>query len=297
MGALKALVLAALGAFVLGPLGCVEDVGPSPSIVLAPRVLAVISEPPETRTGETTTLSTLVATPEGTATPSSASWGFCTTPKPLTENNSVSSACFADAVAPIAGATAVVVATIPNPSCSLFGPDVPPDGTRPRDPDPTGGYFQPVRVDVAGISAIGEHRIVCNLASAPVNIAREYRERYVPNRNPAHFTVSFGDGEVRGSTDVTLTGSWDASDAETYVSFDVASQTLQTRRESMSLSWFTTAGTFADTVTGRGEDDPTLSSSNVWTTPPAGQTAYLWVVLRDGRGGTAVFSKSVRTVP
>lgn len=294
MGALRALVV---GAVATGALGCVDDVGPSPALVLAPRVLAVISEPPETRTGETTTLTTVLATPEGLATPSGASWGFCSTPKPLTENNSVSSACFADGVIAIAGAQAATVATIPNQACSLFGPDVPPNGARPRDPDPTGGYFQPVRVDIAGVSAIGEHRILCNLASAPVTIAREFRERYVPNQNPSHFAVSWGDAAVRGSTDVTLQANWDPSDAETYVSFDVGSQALRVRRESISLSWFTTAGAFAETVTGRGEDDTTTTSSNVWRSPPAGETAYLWVVLRDGRGGTAVFYKSVFTVP
>ena len=51
------------------------------------------------------------------------------------------------------------------------------------------------------------------------------------------------------------------------------------------ISWFVTAGAFDDSTTGRAEDDPTAWTENAWQSPGAAETAFLWLVLHDSRGG------------
>lgn len=83
--------------------------------------------------------------------------------------------------------------------CSLFGPQVPqpqpnqPPG-RPVDPDPTGGYYQPVRILAASgggdIITLGETRLSCGLANAPPDVSASFAQRYHVNANPA--VAAFG---------------------------------------------------------------------------------------------------------
>jgi hypothetical protein len=76
--------------------------------------------------------------------------------------------------------------------------------------------------------------------------------------------------------------------AETYVNLDLASSQLVTQREGMEVAWFATAGSFDNDRTGTAPDDPTPFTTNTWRAPSpaaAGGRVYLWVVLRDDRGG------------
>jgi len=74
--------------------------------------------------------------------------------------------------------------------------------------------------------------------------------------------------------------------SEPYVSFDLSSRTLASRREAMRVSWYATAGAFADDRTGRTEQEASLASTdNTWTAPTDARAVTLWVVLRDNRGG------------
>lgn len=274
------------------------------SLITSARVIAVRGEPPEAKPGEEVTYEVLVASPEGTLSPKAA-WAFCAAAPPLADNSSVSDACLGDAeVRPIQGAGATATATTPKDSCSLFGPDVPPGGFRPRDADVTGGYFQPVRVRAAGQTAFGMERVTCNLADAPVDAVKEYQSRYTPNRNPviARLTAS----SVSGAADpkafhageaVTFTLGWKAEDAETYPLFDRASQSVVDRREALRVSWFATAGRFESDRTGRDESDMATSTDNIWTAPEEATTVLLWAVLRDSRGGMSYTSLSVEVAP
>jgi hypothetical protein len=81
--------------------------------------------------------------------------------------------------------------------------------------------------------------------------------------------------------------SWPADAAESYLYFDPTSQTLGTRREAMHVSWFATAGAIDVDATAVGEDDPTLAAMTTWHAPPSPGAAWLWLVLRDSRGGIA----------
>ena len=74
------------------------------------------------------------------------------------------------------------------------------------------------------------------------------------------------------------------SGAETYVVWDEPSETLLTRREALSVAWFTTGGTLDLARNGRDGDDTATSVTNSWTAQEAGE-ATIFAVLRDERGG------------
>lgn len=256
------------------------------AIVDAPRVLAIVAEPAEARPGATVTYRALVASPDGTL-DAAPRWSFCTAPKPPTEDNTVSASCAAgEALAPLGEAPAVTAA-LPADACTRFGPEVPPGNFRPRDPDPTGGFYQPVRADVAPLIAFGLSRITCKLANTTAEIAREYEQRYVANINPVlELPGEPALATVPAHAEVALTAAWPAASAETYVYFDPLAGALVVRREAMRVSWFATAGALDVDASAIAEDDPATSVTTTWRTPGPGP-ATLWFVLRDSRGGAA----------
>lgn len=77
--------------------------------------------------------------------------------------------------------------------------------------------------------------------------------------------------------------------AEAYLWFDPAARAFAIRREAIVVSWFATAGRFATARTGRSEAEAPSSSGsdNRWTAPSEPGDLWLWVVLRDDRGGVA----------
>ena len=272
--------------------GCEDALDQRLAMVREPRVLAVVSEPAEAKPGATAMLSALVASPDGPITEQPA-WAICTAPKPPTEDNAVAPGCLEDAVTSL-GTSATITATIPTDACALFGPDVPPGGYRPRDPDPTGGYYQPVRaVTTDAGTAFGFTRITCGLANAPGDVAHDYQTMYQPNANPVLHPIALA--QAAPDSDVTLTAAWD--EPETYLYYDPSSQTLVERRESMRVSWFATAGTLPVDATAVGEGDPATSASTTWHTPATPGPVWLWVVLRDSRGGIAAQTIPVTIAP
>lgn len=260
------------------------------AIVREPRVLAVISEPAEAKPTQPVTLHALVASPDGPVT-SPPAWGFCVAPKPPTEDNAVSDGCIDESMILTLGTTPMAMGTLPGDGCLRFGPDVPPGvGFRSRDADATGGYYQPVRAAVDGLLAFGLSRITCKLGRAPFDVAFDYDQRYVANANPTLLPVMLD--RVPATSDVTLRAAWPAASAEPYIYFDPVSQTLVDRREAMRVSWFATGGTLPVDATAVGEDDMATEVSTTWHTPEAGP-AYVWIVLRDARGGIATQTLAV----
>lgn len=74
--------------------------------------------------------------------------------------------------------------------------------------------------------------------------------------------------------------------AETYLSANADTKTIEERREGMAVAWYATAGVFAEEKTGRTEGDPDgVDTTNGWTAPLAPGLVNLWVVVRDDRGG------------
>lgn len=283
--------------------GCRPDLDAPLSLITDTRILAVQAEPAEAAPGETVSYQALVASPAGTVAGTAIAWSFCTVPKPPGENNVVDPACLAAGLVPAGPPGPALVAATPAAGCALFGPAAPPPA-RPRDPDVTGGYYQPLRAAIETPdlrAALFLSRIPCELAQASAQVAAEFRARYRPNRNPRLLPASLRASRVADGQPVALDQlpqsqgqdqrirfeiDWQADAAEIYPVFDAATQSLVDHRETLRVSWFATAGAFAAEHTGRGEEDTALSSDNVWTAPSAAGPVHLWVVLRDARGGS-----------
>jgi hypothetical protein len=67
-----------------------------------------------------------------------------------------------------------------------------------------------------------------------------------------------------------------------------AAKALDARREALSVSWYTTGGTFAEARNGRAGDEDDTSVENTWTAPDEPGEAWLAVVVRDERGGVGL---------
>jgi hypothetical protein len=272
---------------------CAPRFGDEPWRVTEPRVLAVKSEPAEIEPGGSVELTAFVATAPDLDEPATLSWSFCTAPKPVAENNVVASACLGESASLAIGRGVSVGAQVPFNGCALFGPDTPPGGFRPRDPDVTGGYYQPVRVESSHAAVVFHlERIRCNLGQASFDVAAQFSRSYVPNQNPRLLPI---EARVNGSavaldripsgSDVELEVGWLAEDAETYADFELATQSVITKREGMRVAWFASAGRLDVESTGRAGDDSVTTTTNRWQAPGEASMSKLWVVLRDSRGG------------
>lgn len=320
------------GAVVLA--GCVPELAADLSRVDAARVLAVRAEPAEAGPGELVTLTALYADAEGAVAEAGLRWALCTARRPLAELGPVARVCLADKNASLLalGTGVSVTAELPTDVCRLFGPEPPAatDGQpagRPVDPDPSGGYYQPIRVASDGEISLVQLRSACGLAGATQQQAAEFRRRYQANLAPRVAELGrvdgapLGEGEVLSAgagEEVALRVGWaacpeaakcgdgvctldegadscagDCGDivgcggAETYLRLDPVGLTLVEQREAIRVAWYATAGSFEQASTGRGAQERVASSDNVWVAPEEAGAATLWVVLRDDRGGTS----------
>jgi hypothetical protein len=333
-------VAAALGA-------CTPEIVDTTPIVDRPIVLAAIAAPAEAPPGAPLALSALVVGPDGPAA-RPIDWALCTIRPPLTSPGALAPDCFgADgpALVPIGTGDAASTA-MPADVCQTFGPDQPapkpgqPAG-RPADPDPTGGYYQPIRIfdpDAGDRRATlsFEARALCHVATATPAQQAEFDRRYRLNENPIIAGLAPADGtplpsvegdpaavtSIPAGTPLDLRVTWPAcpnagedacgdgvcgidetadacpddctmpkgcGGAETYLWFDPVARAFAPRRESIVVSWFATAGVFATARTGHDEAEAAVAtdSANVWTAPAGPADVWLWVVLRDARGGVA----------
>ena len=220
----------------------------------------------------------LAVEPDGTIMDPPLAWSFCHTPKPPAEANAVSQECLD--TPDDAGPAPTLMAALPSDGCMTFGPQPPPvqpgqPQIRPRDPDGTGGFYQPFGSRCKRPSdtdvAFELERITCMLANAPIDVTRMFNLTYTANQNPAvdHVTLDpdgaatplVGAGRRRASpwpagATVTLELGWPAEAPESYPVWDLASRTLVTHREALRVSWFASAGSFPKDTTGRGEEEP-----------------------------------------
>ena len=155
----------------------------------------------------------------------------------------------------------------------MFGPDTQSVGFRPRDPDATGGYYQPLRADLAGAAtAFALARIRCDLANADATAASAFSAAYVPNENPELLPLTATlDGApatltaIPAGARVVLEAGWPAASAETFAYFDPSTQVVTSQRESMQVAWYATGGALDTESTGRASDDPATTTDNGWT--------------------------------
>ncbi len=193
----------------LGCTGCVPAlVDPTP-LVDGPRVLAVVAEPPEVEPGGTVRMGALVADVDGEVAEPTIEWALCGVPRPLAELGPIDPDCAvadSDALRP-AGTGPTADLEIPLDACSLFGPNPPPaaageEAGRPADPDPTGGYTQPVLafpVDPAAPLAFGGVRLRCGLPSVTQELAIAWNRDYRNNTRPAVQQWSLGGEPLPGT--------------------------------------------------------------------------------------------------
>jgi len=272
---------------------CVPALGPGDSLITSTRILAVRADPAEAVPGTKVTFTSFVAGPGGTVTNAGIDWSFCTAPKPLTEDNVVSNVCLGSSSLVAAGVGPTAMAATPSNGCSVFGPDVGSAGLRPRDPDGTGGYYQPLRADLTGSDTDFElARIHCDLANADAAAATAFAAAYTLNLNPQLLPLTATQAgtpvaltAIPPGARITLEASWPGASAETFAFFDPVSQTVTSQRESMQVAWYSSGGALDTESTGRASDDPATTSDDGWDAPGAAGTVHLWIVLRDSRGG------------
>jgi len=271
--------------FLLAVMGCRPEVGLRASLVTSTKIIAVRAEPAEVSLGEEVALSALVVSPTGPVMPPIA-WSMCRTPKPFTIDDVIAPACLGAGSASLGQATSLT-ATVPFDACRLFGPDLPPTGAdgqrvRPRDPDATGGYYQPFVLDLDGAQTAMLERMRCALVGASAAEAALFAMRYQPNQNPELRGVSLSVGgapvdpaAIPVGAAVTIVPQ--LGELESYIRFDLASGSVVDEQETVTLSYFITAG----------ELDADRGSTNVWHAPPTAGPEWLWLVARDSRGGTS----------
>jgi len=312
--------------FCLGAQACKPDLGPTSSLVLAPRVIAVRGTPPEAPPGAlSVTYDFLAVQPDGRIDTSGA-WMLCTTPKSTAENAPVSNGCLTDGGV-FLGAGSTTTAKLSSNACALFGPQPPPPMKgqppgRPQDPDITGGFYQPVRLDLlpsddGGLRGFAFERVSCTIPGLPPDIAKAIREGYHQNQNPvlSQVTGAFDGGtpvvwipasdggtapvsmQIPAGTGINLQASWTPESAETYTIYDVTTQAVANKREAMRVSWFAGAGTFALDSSGRLEADLETFTDNQWTAPNDAGPVHFWAVLRDSRGGTDFAEYQIEVTP
>lgn len=270
MGLLKALKAAPWVLLI----GCGIADGPSPALLAGPRIIAVQAEPAQAAPGDPVRLTAIVA--GGIL--ERLDWAWCTTPKPPTENNRVDPACLGDGVAPLGAAGLTIDATLPVDGCRLFGPESPGPGLRPRDPDVTGGYYQPVILRADAAIAVGLVRLRCNLSQAPLAIAQRFAAEYTPNQNPTLRLEQAPAGDAAGDT-VRVEALTDPP--ERALRFDPAARALVEEEEALVVSWFVTGGALS------AEQSRVEGGRAVVEWRAEGGPATLHAVVRDGRGGVA----------
>jgi hypothetical protein len=190
----RSLILFVLAATAFAT-SCKPDVAGRASLVDAPRVLAIVADPPEAEEGDPVTYTALIVDPSGAVSTLPSDWALCTARKPLALIEPVNPICLSrtgDFLVPL-GAGNKVTGTLPKNACRLFGPEVPPpvkgepDG-RPTDPDSTGGYYQPVRVlltrDDGDYGTLGASRIACGVSGASSADVADFKARYHYNTPP-----------------------------------------------------------------------------------------------------------------
>lgn len=280
--------LGLLPLLLIATVSCQDTFDLRPSQILAPRLLAVIAEPPEALPGAlvkyTAVYADLPTTPPTLAEPA---WAYCSqSPRPA-DYNSIAEACL-QPVAPwivAVGQGYQITTQLPLDACGKFGSEPPPptpgeSAIRPTDPDATGGFYQPLRVGRPEFT-FAQIRVGCAPSQATAEVAREFRTRYVPNRNPSVSPI-----EVLKTSDglIRLRATIRQGSLESYVVYDLGSRTITPRNEVLRAQWFASNASLA-IDSALPNDAATLE--NVVTRVPGNIGARVWLVLRDDRGGVA----------
>ena len=269
--------------------GCAPSFDEHPYQIADARLIAVIAEPAEVRPGDTVTLSPVVAG-RGTG---ELSFRFCTAQLPLTDPRPASERCFDDPGIALTPHGNAARGSVPTDACARFGPDPAGAKLRPSDADATGGFYQPVVVEGLGTVSLALLRIHCPLPDAPADLSNELARRYELNQNPEFgalqqmLSCSPADVALHAGAPNELIINWSEASRESYVWLAPGAGALETRHEQLRVSWFVSNGSLASSATGGSETDRATFSSNTFAPDPGVDSAELWLVLQDSRGGNA----------
>ncbi len=280
--------------------GCIEDLDPK-VVVRGPRILDIVADRPEINPGGASTLRVMLA---GTTGAARYRWFACVStdatrnPSSLTnfgEGNAFAG-CYGDAGANLPLGTGPT-ATFRAPEnllrdleslASRFGSYLPPGvlSALARDVGVTVGVA--VVVDVDGVTLQGYKRLVVSLNEHPNTNPPPPRVRV----NDVWVTVPSGEDSVcapegggvvrvpRGRNVALVPDPDEARWIESYRVLTASGQ-LVDRRETAFYSWYVTAGTVGRQLTQSPIRD------NYWGAPDAPGEQSMWILLRDGHGGTS----------
>lgn len=311
--------------------GCTPTFADDTSIVNEPRLLAVQSIPAEAAPGSAFTMTALYVDSAGAASPAAIDWAICLIQNPLGDPDPIAPGCFVRSSSNLVslGTGGAATGSVPSNACELFGPESPPPApgqpaARPTDPDSTGGFYLPVRLE-SGESdwSSAVERIECQPSGVTLPVLNAFSNGYIPNENPAIASLVSLDADGGATTiapdgpdagaratvtpgaRVSLRITWATcpdtpaacSGAETYLLIDPTSKTVGNARESIVASFYGSAGSFDLDRVGRDGTDLTTSVDDGWTAPSSAGTVHLWAVLRDARGGVGWGSFTVTVAP
>jgi hypothetical protein len=288
----------ATGVACLPAVSCVDTFERRPSNIDRVRLLAIRAEPAEARPGESVQLTALVVGSNGIVdlAAQAPKWSFCLRRPAAAAYNAVADEC-----GELDGPPLVAAAIGTNPSvklpidgCKIFGSEPPPPQAGeppigPGYPDTSGGFYQPLRLDAEGAPlGFGGVRIRCALFQAAVDTARDFRDRYVTNRNPDFLAIELANARttVAPGESIEVVGRYAPASRERYVVYEPKSQTVQDRVETLKLSWFTTRGSFSSDATAASSTSEE-EMRTVYTAPNDPGVTHLYGVLRDERGGVS----------
>lgn len=216
-----------------------------------------------------------------------------------------------NALVPFASDAIQAMGAIPTDACHIFGPDVPttmmdePPG-RPVDPDPTNGYYQPMRLLPTDdpTTTIERTHLSYDLTNGTSQDRADFMRRYRANRNPApsaidlalpngtisvdatqptpaaismsagaHVTITMHWTECSSALDQLGTDSY--PDAKPYLAYDNARTSLVERHKAIRMSWYTTNGTLDHDQTSVAASDATTSTDDTWVAPDIAGPASL----------------------
>lgn len=271
--------------------GCLPEQDPA-SYVTGLRVLAIQAQPPEAQPGQSSTLAPLVVDTRGR--PLNIDWSLCLVP-PF-QGEAVNSNCLvADAGGtrrPLGSGLQFTVTMPMAVSAQTLGL-----------PDATGGVYLPLiaQARAGSDTLIASYRLRLG-TRAPANqnpmLAGVFT--VVAAQDGAADAGSPGAGDtvtaldpaiplvVHSGDQLTLRALFGSGSAETYQiqdpRGDAGTIMPRTVTETLSLSWFATAGSLSEGTSGAGLPDEILKLDQ--HLPASGTAIDLWVVGRDERGGT-----------
>lgn len=294
-----------LGALALAS-GCIESLDPK-TIVRGPRILDIVADRPEINPGQSTTLRVVLAGARGTPT---FRWFTCVAADSSASAGGISNfqsggtfeGCFGDASPTLSlgdGATATLLTSARDEAqlqalARRYGNALPPEVLTAIARDVGIAVGVGVEVSVDGASLRGYKRVLVSFNTAHNTNPPSPRVRFgdvwvTAQREAGDGCAPAGGGpvRVRRNETVNLVPDPDESWAEGYRVLTASGQ-LADRTERGFYSWYATGGNFARGLT----QSPTRD--NTWTAPAEAGDHTMWVLLRDGRGGTSPCRVSLR---